>query len=805
MDSFIFRRENVWFIVCVLLLGVCSTPSYAETIFLCHDEIQDSMVEGIRIEDVGDYSVWVWSKDSEAITVHLRGERFKAIPNENSTEAFSWKKLGVFHADETGRISFRIVSDENRQILKPNIVGWFALSFNPNWNPEDYFSLTKVFPNSTQTVEDERVEIVRSNQHYYPFPEYDSIWKWLQRKRDLHDHILVSMGAYPFPDKCALNAKIFDRIEHEDYTIEKVYFESYPGFFVTGNLYRPNGKIGPFPGVVSPHGHWSEGRLANEERGSVPGRAINLARQGYVVFTYDMVGYVDSKQVDHQFGGPAEWLWGISLHGLQFWNSIRAVDFLCSLDDVDADRIGCTGASGGGTQTFCLMAVDKRVKVAAPVNMISAHFQGGCLCENAPNLRIDADNVEFGAMMAPRPLLMVSATGDWTFETPRIEFPAVRSIYRLFDAEGKVHSVQVDAPHNYNKQSREAVYAWFGKWLLGIEDAEKLREQPFEVEKDENLRVFPDSLPENAVNEEQLVSYLKEESEKQLQEVFPADERALRSLRRRAGTALQHVLGAEQPSRNELDIQRIGIHKLEGLTVEQVIIGRKEADDQIPGVLLIPNNWNQSQCGTLIVHEKGKVKLIDTDTGKPSEFVQTILDGGQLLFMPDVFLVGEFHSPFSKTVRDTDTSHFLTYNRTTMAVRIQDILTAAAYLDSRSEAKRINLIGLGQAGIWSLLAAAIMEPLNSVIIDTYGFDGEQDSLYLEDLFVPGLRRAGDVRTAQALLAPTPVILFNTQGKFDTKWAVQAYQTARASDLLEVLEGPIGSEMIAAWLRDMKIY
>src|SRR6202162_1040257 len=152
--------------------------------------------------------------------------------------------------------------------------------------------------------------------------------------------------------------------------------------------------------------------------------------------------------------------------GLQLWNSIRAVDFVSSLPEVDAGRIAATGASGGGTQTFLLMAVDDRIKVAAPVNMVSAIMQGNG-CEEAPNLRVGAFNVMFGAMMAPRPLLMVSATGDWTRNTPKEEFPAVQGIYKLLDSAQNVESVQIDYSHNYNRDSREAVYTFFNARLLG--------------------------------------------------------------------------------------------------------------------------------------------------------------------------------------------------------------------------------------------------------------------------------------------------------------------------------------------------
>ena len=340
---------------------------------------------------------------------------------------------------------------------------------------EQHHELAYVFMEASQGVNDARGGTPRDLNTPYTFPGYTKA-EWTEKAAALRQQIRVANGLVPTHERTPLNAEIFGRIEREDYSVEKVHFEPFPGFFTTGNLYRPLGKSGPFPGIVSPHGHWGRGRLENIERGSIPGRCINFAKQGYVIFAYDMIGYNDSgKQIEHHYGGAREGLWGLSAMGLQLQNSIGSIDFLESLPDVDNERIGCTGASGGGTQTFILTAVDERIKVSAPVNMISATMQGGCICENAPNLRLDVSNIEIGALMAPRPLLLVSATGDWTVKTPTVEYPAIRSVYAHFDAEDKVHQVQVDAEHNYNQESREAVYAWFAKWFLGAEDTSGLK------------------------------------------------------------------------------------------------------------------------------------------------------------------------------------------------------------------------------------------------------------------------------------------------------------------------------------------
>ncbi|MDH7568699.1 MAG: acetylxylan esterase, partial [Armatimonadota bacterium] len=329
---------------------------------------------------------------------------------------------------------------------------------------------------------DRRAVEVRHLNRHYPLPRYETLDAWQARAAELRAHVLASTGLLPMPVRAPLNPRVWGTIEGDGYFVDKVTLETLPGFYLGGNLYRPKGKRGPFPGIANPHGHWRNGRLEHQELGSIPARCITFARMGCVAFAYDMVGRTDTDQVPHDYGGPREALWGISVAGLQLWNSIRVLDYLQSLPDVDPERLGCTGASGGGTQTFLLCAVDERVKVAAPVNMVSAHMQGGCLCENPPNLRIDATNVEIAALMAPRPLLLVAATGDWTKNTLTEEFPFIQSIYRLMGAEERVGAQRFDAPHNYNRASREAVYVWFAQWLLGDPGAALVPEPPIDLE-----------------------------------------------------------------------------------------------------------------------------------------------------------------------------------------------------------------------------------------------------------------------------------------------------------------------------------
>jgi dienelactone hydrolase len=454
-----------------------------------------------------------------------------------------------------------------------------------------------------------------------------------------------------------------------------VYFESLPGFFVTGNLYRPTGT-GPFPAVLSPHGHWTNGRLEHTAVASIPGRAIGLARQGFVVFSHDMIGYLDSRQLPHTFGGRLENLWGLSLGGLQLWNTIRALDFLETLPDVRRDGFGVTGESGGGTQTFLLAAIDDRVAVAAPVNMISLHMQGGCLCENLPGLRIDLTNVDIAATIAPRPMLMVAATGDWTKETLEVEYPAMRGIYDLFDAGPRVRAVRMQAEHNYNKDSREAMYAWMARWLQRRPDAPAIAERAFTPEKLTDLLVFYGRpVPAHAVTAEALTARWIADARAQLE---TADRAARES-------ALRHVLGYVSA----------------------------------PTAAAAPSSRQPS------------VLLASTQPEVEAALRRAGVAVTRIAFTP-------FDASAAAAVR-----HFDTYNRTAASQRVADIV------DAIQRAPSSVLVADGDAAIAALFASAVVS-VRRAILDVSGFDATSDAAFLERFYVPGIRRAGDVRTAAGM-------------------------------------------------------
>jgi len=321
--------------------------------------------------------------------------------------------------------------------------------------------------------------------------------EWETRGQKIRQQIREGMDLKTLPAKPTSKPIIHSKREMDGYSIENVAFESMPGIYVTGNLYKPLKKQKSYAGILCPHGHGENphGRFREQTQK----RCATLARMGAIVFVWDMVGQGDSRQCEHKMAKALK---------LQTINSIRSLDFLLSIPGVDPERVAVTGESGGGTQTFLLAALDNRVKVSVPVVMVSAHFFGGCVCESGLPIHKKGDfqtnNVEIAALAAPRPMIMISDGDDWTKNTVSVEYPFMQSVYQLYGKKNLVESVHLaNEKHDYGPSKRKAMYAFMAKYvgldLKAVTDSQgNIDETPAKVLEQKELEVFNASHPRPA-------------------------------------------------------------------------------------------------------------------------------------------------------------------------------------------------------------------------------------------------------------------------------------------------------------------
>jgi hypothetical protein len=301
-----------------------------------------------------------------------------------------------------------------------------------------------------------------------------------------------------------LNARTTGRIERPRYAIEKVVFESLPEFYVTANLYLPR-EGGKHPAVLIPMGHWEQGKLAAQPI------AANLAMKGFVALAYDPVGQGERQQAydrrieaslaggatdQHFQAGAQSILAGENFARYRIWDGMRALDYLVSRPEVDADKLGATGCSGGGTLTTYISALDPRVKVAAPACYINSWrqlFAGpiGDSEQSFPNfLSSGLDVADYIELFAPKPWLINSTVGDFfPIEGARHAYQEALDWYRIYGAEDHIHWAVGPGPHGTPLEIREAIYEWMIRWLK--DGRGNFREEPVEMAPDFDLLATP--------------------------------------------------------------------------------------------------------------------------------------------------------------------------------------------------------------------------------------------------------------------------------------------------------------------------
>ena len=324
---------------------------------------------------------------------------------------------------------------------------------------------------------------------------------WLASLATRRQQWLEMLGLFPFPERTPLKAEVTGVLERGDYVVEKIHFQCLPGAYVVGNLYRPARVQGRLPAVLYLCGH-TKGKVN-------PTYQANprwFGQHGYVALVLDPIQLGESQGMHHGTYHCGRWDWysrGYAPAGTEVWNAMRALDYLASRPDVDPERMGVTGLSGGGAMSWFLGAADERVRVVVPVcqtgsieHLVSDRaVDGHCDCAFWINT-YGWCTPDLGALIAPRALLVASGTEDvlWRPYAFRDVLHRIRHLYQALGVPEKVELVEDLSPHGYTPKLRKAIFEWFNRYLKG--DSAPVEDDVTDfVEPEENLLVFGGRLP----------------------------------------------------------------------------------------------------------------------------------------------------------------------------------------------------------------------------------------------------------------------------------------------------------------------
>jgi cephalosporin-C deacetylase-like acetyl esterase len=595
-----------------------------------------------------------------------------------------------------------------------------------------------------------------------------------------------------------------------------------PGHFVCGNLYLPKKHGDKIPAVINPHGHWPNGRFMNASDDEVKkqiemgaekfesaahsplqARCVQLARMGCAAFFYDMLGYADSVQfcdaegkVEHRHGpkdkgfvSPEAEQQLVGYFPLQSWNSTRVLDFITSLPYVDKTRIGCTGASGGGTQTLIITGIDERVTAAFPCVMTSTAMQGGCTCENSNHLRIGLGNIDIAALTAPRPIGMTAAD-DWTKELETKGFPDLKDLYTMLGVPDRVEAhFNIKFPHNYNGVSRSQMYAFFNKhFKLGLSD-EQLKERDFTLSTIPELSVWDDQHPKPSgdkvgqAHEVAVVDWFKQDAQKQMAPLLaPKSKDDSAKQREVLGGAWQTLLACKLPGKDE---STFGLGTKEDKGDYLLMRGATTCGKiVVDGTFLYPKQWNNTSV--LWLSLKGEASILDAN-GDLTPPARRLLAEGCSIACPKLYLEGATRNPTvpndAKRKPDTFQSYagyHYGYNPSLFAERVHDALAMIAMIrdNEKHRSDRVVVAGVEGAGIIAAAAASLApSDVSRLVADTEGFRFANLKDVWDVNFVPGAAKYGDVPAIFALCSATPTTIIHEDAK-TVGGVVASYRAAK---------------------------
>ncbi len=528
----------------------------------------------------------------------------------------------------------------------------------------------------------------------------------------LREEFLDAIGG--LPKRTPLEAKVTGTVRRQGYRVEKVIFQSQPKHFVTALLFVPEaGRFKPpYPGVLVPCGH-ARSAKASDAYQSV---GALLAMHGMAALVFDPIDQGERSQYLGTDGWPK--LWGTRAHSLlgigstllgrntahfEIWDGMRAIDYLQSRPEVDPERIGCTGNSGGGTQTSYLMALDDRIRAAAP----SCYLCGfpALLRTIGPQdaeqnifgqLAFGMDHADYIMMRAPRPVLICAATGDF-FDIDGVweTFRYAKRLYTRLGFAERVDLLENDAGHNYNTTQREGVARWMSRWLRGKDEPivepeiKLLTEKEYQCTPEGQVMLLPGARSTYDLNEQ----YENQLAPRRAAQWKTGDrDQLLAEVRRLAG--IRRLGDLPKPQLETLDaLQRPGYR------IEKLLL-KPEEGIVLPALRFVPEKPKPGQA-VLYIHEQGKAA--DASPGGP---IERLVQQGNVVLAVDLRGTGQTQ-PAGSEGKDVYTAYLL--GRSYVGLRAEDVLISARYLKQQvlsDQPHGVRLVAVGHVGIPALHAAA---------------------------------------------------------------------------------------------------
>ncbi|MBV6433746.1 MAG: hypothetical protein IANPNBLG_03965 [Bryobacteraceae bacterium] len=572
-----------------------------------------------------------------------------------------------------------------------------------------------------------------------------------RRREMVRKKMLQLIGGLP-SYRGPLRARTTGSIQGDGYVIEKVIFESLPGFHVTGNAYRP-GKAGRYPGILVPVGHTQEGKPEMQLL------AANLAKKGYVAFAYDPIGQGEREQTylpqlgrplsggagnEHLESGARSILIGQSVARYFIFDAMRAVDYLVSRPDVDGERIGVTGCSGGGAITTYAAAFDARIRAAAPgcfLNTFRKLFTGPTPDSEMSFpafLSSGLDLADFFELPAPLPWLMLATSEDYfTPDGARPVYEEVKRWYGLYGAGDRVRFFVGPGPHGTPKESREEIYRWMNRWLKDGKGDE--RDEEVKLYTNHDLRVTAGGHVDEEPGSRKLYQIILEEYHNSRQQRSPAQLiEALRALGVAPSGSAPRVSAVEQTGGMDYRLERIQFEAEPGVTVH--------------GKLYLPNVEGRKPAVVVVEDKRLPVPLHVTRSPSTAALAEAMARAGRVVleFEPRDAPAQNDGRPFLGNWLLNERFDLVGLNLP--ASRARDILVAVDVLAARPEVDADSIRGYarGVKGFWLLMAAAMDSRLRRIWLDRTPWSFREGMIHpmtshLFDAVIPGFARHWDFR------------------------------------------------------------